>query len=614
MATPRPDFDQARAQLFETYNVEGINLRAQSHSHESTFIHPILKLHQRVGNRAVQRLLATPPPQPRGAARRMYGLRKEKREETGLVVQRWGEFEHKTAGNRAQNPFPYRGTIPKDLTALRSTPRKSSSDPHGNTTADLFSGAKVLVIGKERGWSEVLVESGTARDKKGATVSAQAMTGYVSHELVTKSPGDFDADLPVEGGLSLTYGDLVSMGGDHFKDFAQLSDEAKTAAGRARLQKLRDAIDNSATKSINFEEATTVSKEYAERFVNLALENIPHFSLGGTALATWAKIHSQTILDALEAGEKGDSAGLSKAYARNAFGDHFLTDSFSSGHVRVPREQIILYYKKLARDVFQHILDYLSQRLGHRIFELLEEDYRRVRWFGDEGDRRRAVRTVREQIDATITKAGGAAKVQELFGLYVAGAFSKILHDEDNDKGLDVVSKRHPEGWRAMGDSSLNVPANAKNLAYMTEAVQASKQDLLNAFNIGIDVLRRHGKTPPKTAIDAALADLTKKVGLPFAAAEFVPTPAPGVKPLAPWEWGKLDAAMKAKLVAIIARYLTAQAQADLLKEFKPVEEVEVDGPNVDARPRDAARDILNELLADPVRFLEAAIGRAAGP
>jgi hypothetical protein len=109
------------------------------------------------------------------------------------------------------------------------------------------------------------------------------------------------------------------------------------------------------------------------------------------------------------------------------------------------------------------------------------------------------------------------------------------------------------------------------------------------------------------------MAALAKNVGS-YVALDFVPKPAPGVKPQPAWEWGKLDQPTKTKFAKIIARYLAADVQAELLGHFKARQEVEIPGPNVDARPRDAAKDILNELLGDPVKFLEQAFGRAAGP
>ena len=530
------------------------------------------------------------------------------------LVQRWGELEHKTVGNEAQIEFPYRGTIRVDMTALRESPRKSSADPYRNIKLDLLVGAKVLVVGKERAWLQIVVESGMARDKKGATVAADTMTGYVSKELITKSTDVFDQQLPIAGGLDLSYGDMVAMGGDHFKDLAQLMGETSTAAGRANLKKLRDLIDNEKTKSPDYTDPNTINKDYADRFKALAVENVSHFSLGGTSAFTWHVMHAEAIAAAFEAGSEGQTAGLARAYVVNGFADHFLTDSFSGGHVRVPRQSIIEYYKKLTVDLFQQIIDNISNRLGSRIFELLEQDYRRVRWFGDEGDRRRAVSDVRTRIMDTISKVGGAAKVQEEFGKYLAGAISKVLHDFDNDKGVSVVSKKHPEGWTAFGDGKLDVPANAKNLEYIKEAVKASKQDLVNTFRIGLSLWSKHGATPPQTAINAAMIEIFMKVGPPYEAWDFVPIPSPSATPLAGWEWGKLDQPTRTKLAELIVKYLDTKFQEEVLQQFPETEEVEVRGPNVDARPRDAARDILNELLRDPVGFLEMAFGKRASP
>jgi hypothetical protein len=528
------------------------------------------------------------------------------------MVQRWEGLEHRKVGNRAQGEFPFRGTISTDMTALRTTPSKDPDAPHSNTKVDLLSGATVLVLGSERGWMQVLVESGKAQDKQAGIISADTMTGYVSHELITKSGEIFDAELPMGGGLKLTYGDLVAFGGDHFKDFAQLAGEASSAAGRARLKRLQHLTENEAALQPAYEDAATISEAYAERYKALAIENVSHFSGGGTALTTWQQLHRRAVLDALEAGKRGDAA-LAEAYAVNAFADHYLTDSFSSGHVRVPREQVIIFYKQLAGQVFQHIIEDVSTRLGNRIFELLQQDYARVRDFGDDEDRREAIGRVRARVMENVATAGGAAKVQEEFGLYVAGAISKILHDRENSLGLKVVSKRHPEGWTAFGDAKLESVDNEKNLRYMTEAVRASKQDLLTAFRIGIDILTRYGKAPSQPAVDKAMAELTTKVGPPFAVLEFVPSPASGAPPLPSWEWGKLDKSMKKELAELVARYLTTRAQTQLLEQFPLREEVEITGPNVEARPRDAARDILNQLLADPTAFLEQAFGRTAG-
>src|ERR1019366_8152703 len=107
---------------------------------------------------------------------------------------------------------------------------------------------------------------------------------------------------------------------------------------------------------------------------------------------------------------------------------------------------------------------YVSTRLGSRVFELLQHDYWRVRQFGDEGGRRDAITRVRTRVMASIAAAGGMAKVEEQFSLYVAGAISKIMHDRENTLGLKVVSTRPPEGWTAYGDAQLENLDNSKNL------------------------------------------------------------------------------------------------------------------------------------------------------
>ena len=179
--------------------------------------------------------------------------------------------------------------------------------------------------------------------------------------MITKSTATFDEDLPIAGGLNLSYGDLTAMGGDHFQDLSQLMGEASTGLGRAKLKKLRDTIDNLKTKPVDFDDPNVISKDYADRFKDLALVNIPHFSHGGTSATSWFMMHSEATAKAFDAGTKGQTAGLMSAYVINGFADHFLTDSFSAGHVRVPRQQIIEYYKNLINQIFQQIIDNLSE-------------------------------------------------------------------------------------------------------------------------------------------------------------------------------------------------------------------------------------------------------------
>ena len=79
------------------------------------------------------------------------------------------------------------------------------------------------------------------------------------------------------------------------------------------------------------------------RYLDLAVVNMDHF--GRDAQKAYMAVHSYALTEALKlhgtdltspAGQKA----LKRAYAINAFGDHFLTDLFAAGHVRTPRRPL----------------------------------------------------------------------------------------------------------------------------------------------------------------------------------------------------------------------------------------------------------------------------------
>lgn len=80
----------------------------------------------------------------------------------------------------------------------------------------------------------------------------------------------------------------------------------------------------------------------ALRYFNLAVKNWDHF--GAYAVDAYKAGHAVACREAgLAAAEKDPAVRevrLERAYAMNAFADHFLTDLFSAGHLRVPRKQM----------------------------------------------------------------------------------------------------------------------------------------------------------------------------------------------------------------------------------------------------------------------------------
>jgi hypothetical protein len=59
---------------------------------------------------------------------------------------------------------------------------------------------------------------------------------------------------------------------------------------------------------------------------------------GDDALSAYAACHAVAL--ELAATANGSEKGLNEAYIAEAFGLHFLTDSFSSGHMRAPRRAL----------------------------------------------------------------------------------------------------------------------------------------------------------------------------------------------------------------------------------------------------------------------------------
>lgn len=74
------------------------------------------------------------------------------------------------------------------------------------------------------------------------------------------------------------------------------------------------------------------------RYLNLAATNWDHF--GKHAITSFQAGHQAAIRQALVAKSSGLAADLMLAYKLEAFAGHFLSDLFSSGHLRTPRKEM----------------------------------------------------------------------------------------------------------------------------------------------------------------------------------------------------------------------------------------------------------------------------------
>lgn len=178
-----------------------------------------------------------------------------------------------------------------------------------------------------------------------------------------------DHTFTLENELTVTYGQINGLAGDFYGTYDPISDGSNdieqatrfvnaynTLAARYAgqpaeaneilriLKKEVDAVNNSlahhqdpslAYNSLPDETWTfqklTLFRSGIPSYLGLARINWDHF--GADARAAYNAGHSK----ALEVAIAGD---LEKAYAMNAFADHFLEDLFSAGHLRTPRRYL----------------------------------------------------------------------------------------------------------------------------------------------------------------------------------------------------------------------------------------------------------------------------------
>jgi hypothetical protein len=286
------------------------------------------------------------------------------------------------------------------------------------------------------------------------------------------------------GGVSFTYGDIISMG-----DFFATPDELLQAPHQ-QLAALKGLIDQSTAYYRNPSGPHPVSNEDWDRatdgrYLRLAENNYAHFSpsslIGASFSQTkpdnrseWQRWHERAIRDAQAEHLRTPQAtpDLHGPMTINAFADHFLTDAFASGHL-VNKEQVI--------DAFRRNFFTGGQlnTAGAGFFEKVAG--------------KAFVGRVRERFSALETTsfpvcAGGwcipwqpninsVSRFTELLQtaatqepVKIANVAVKALHDQLNAEGVRVVNGAGDPEWALHGDGHLD----GTSLAIMMKAVNQS--------------------------------------------------------------------------------------------------------------------------------------------
>jgi hypothetical protein len=288
----------------------------------------------------------------------------------------------------------------------------------------------------------------------------------------------------------LSYGDIVALSGDYFAGAALFDVARVPGQGGTRLG-TRDEIV-CALKVASVDEASPdprfgpdgrfghfafspradrsdVERAVRDRYLSLAAVNDDHFVAPGSsdvrtgsgfpsAPAAYRHLHQVALDEAWALGRvRGD---LSRAMAREAAAQHYLTDAFAAGHLRTPVADIRRYWKHRYPDFWSQ----LQRRVAGDTAATLRKLSKAMRLLPAGYLRRRT------ELELTGRTSGYPE-------LSVGDLIARCLHDWDNAHGLQLEG-----GGVIFGDGHIGHGATT-NLA--TTAVRAGNDDVEAAFELG---------------------------------------------------------------------------------------------------------------------------------
>jgi hypothetical protein len=212
----------------------------------------------------------------------------------------------------------------------------------------------------------------------------------------------------------------------------------------------------------NFNHFSEQNEASAEIFEDLINENPAYAADIGVAadncgqnVAEWAKQHIAACKKAYALGKAGDPSDVAIAMAAGA--GHYLSDAFASGHMRVPRAEMLADYTaafdRRGRGAVDGFVDSvipgslpLSPFIpGGALLELVTP-------------------VELPAIDLTPVRTGAKSAVYsdvkavtDWIASKAAGFGAKVIHDHDNKNGVEVTNIGGDPSWSATGDHELAV-------------------------------------------------------------------------------------------------------------------------------------------------------------
>lgn len=301
---------------------------------------------------------------------------------------------------------------------------------------------------------------------------------------------------------TIPFGDMVALAGDHFESIDQIREFARNNRGGAES---RDEIEFAREWKLGhrgvYKNKSDAEAAQKSRYYTLAGQNDVHFpnpnatsptrSTAEKALETTTRVrlegfqwkpyqgpsnaiaayrmnHVRAIAEAAQAG--ANHKPIESALASDAFGCHFLTDSFSSGHVRAQRTDARTYWNAKVPMFFFNLKGFIAESVAKKLQESGKDSPYEIDY--DHMPQQLVFVESYKKVKSAI-ESMGVVNFGDIVGL--------ALHDWDNDTGIMATVKGKRVSLKGDGKAG---EGDEKDLAI--RAVSASVDDIHSAYALGI--------------------------------------------------------------------------------------------------------------------------------
>ncbi len=193
----------------------------------------------------------------------------------------------------------------------------------------------------------------------------------------------------LQGDHVFSYGEIVALSGDFYERGEELYEEKPASLPWLWEDRDLDDLKECFKKELKWIKAQTDGGKpspypdqnitmawNAKNYIEMAVRNTSHFSWHN--MEFYCEWHGRALEIARDCGGKMDER-FRRAVFYNGFADHFLTDGFAAGHVRVPRAEIRAWCEKKG----------WSDKLAGALSKLLHDQDGHVKSLHGEGENAR---------------------------------------------------------------------------------------------------------------------------------------------------------------------------------------------------------------------------------